>query len=121
MSISSGPDVPLAGRAGPTVPRLALVCSWALLGLIVALLTFIIYMSFVPGLPTDGGWTLDNWASLGSSYFLTRVLPNTVFLGFGAISVAALFGVPIAWLLNRTNVPFRGGFFSLMADIAVMP
>ena len=111
----------LAARAGPSAPRFALICSWILLGLIVALLTFIVYMSFVPGLPTDGGWTLDNWTSLTSSYFVTRVLPNTVFLGFGAILLAALFGVPIAWLLNRTNVPFRRGFFTLMAIMVVMP
>jgi len=82
--------------AARSVPLFALVGSWGLLGLITALLAFIVYMSFVPGLPTDGGWTLNNWTVLGSSSFLTRVLPNTLFLGFGAITIAALFGVPIA-------------------------
>ncbi len=108
-------------RIGPGAPRFALIGSWSLLGLIVALLVFIVYMSFVPGLPTDGGWTLENWESLASPYFVTRVLPNTIVLGFGSICLAAMFGVPIAWLLNRTNVPFRRGFVTLMAIMAVMP
>jgi iron(III) transport system permease protein len=107
--------------AARSVPLFALVGSWGLLGLITALLAFIVYMSFVPGLPSDGGWTLNNWTVLGSSSFLTRVLPNTLFLGFGAITIAALFGVPIAWLLNRTNVPFRRFFFTMMAIMIVMP
>jgi iron(III) transport system permease protein len=108
-------------EAGQGGALFALAASWSLLGLIIALLAFIVYMTFVPGLPTDGGWTFANWASLASPYFVTQVLPNTVFLGLGAITLAALFGVPIAWLLNRTNVPFRRGFISLMAIMVVMP
>ena len=107
--------------AAPSSPRFALICAWALLGLIIALLVFIAYMSFVPGLPTDGGFTLDNWMALTSPFFLTRVLPNTIFLGLGSITLAALIGVPIAWLLNRTDVPFRRGFVTLMAIMIVMP
>ena len=51
----------VAGRArqGAVFP---LISAWTLLGSIVALLAFILYMTFVPGLPTDGGWTLANWA-----------------------------------------------------------
>lgn len=118
-----GDAAPIRSGEGLTTdtPRAALISAWTLLGLIIALLIFVIYMSFVPGLPTDGGWTLDNWANLTSPWFLTQVLPNTVFLGIGSITLAALFGVPIAWILNRTNVPFRRGFFTLMAVMIVMP
>lgn len=98
-----------------------LVSAWAILGFIVLLLAFIVYMTFVPGLPTDGGWTLKNWAGLGSPYFLTRVLPNTVALGCGSIAIATFFGVPIAWLVNRTDLPFRRGFATLMAMVLVIP
>jgi len=110
----------VAGRArqGAVFP---LISAWTLLGFIVALLAFIVYMTFVPALPTDGGWTLANWASLASPYFLTRVLPDTVALGFGAILIASLFGVPIAWLVNRTDLPFRRGFATLMAMVLVIP
>jgi iron(III) transport system permease protein len=113
--------IPARRRAGPRRPIFALVAAWSILGLIVALLAFIVYMSFVPGLPTEGGWTLDNWLNLAEAHFLTRVLPNTVFLGLGTIILAALFGVPIAWLLNRTNVPFRRSFITLMAIMVVVP
>lgn len=98
-----------------------LVAAWLPLGLIVALLAFTIVMTFVPGLPTDGGWTLDNWANLASPYFLGRVLPNTIGLGIGSTLVAGLFGFPIAWLVNRTDLPFRRGFATMMALIVVVP
>src|SRR5579862_454184 len=55
-------------------PGFALVSVWSGLSLILALLIFIVYMSFVPGLPTDGGWTFDNWKQLGSTSFLTQIL-----------------------------------------------
>ena len=125
MTVASiTPDVSparLSRQAGRGAPALALVCAWTSLGFVIALLVFIFYMSFVPGLPTEGGWTLDNWQHLGSSHFVFRVLPNTLILGFGSILIAALFGVPIAWFLNRTNVPFRHGFFSLIAVVLVIP
>lgn len=114
-------SVSITVRRDQSKPLFALIASWSLLGFILCLLVFIIYMSFVPGLPTDGGWTLDNWATLTSSRFITQVLPNTTFLGFGAIALAALFAVPIAWLLSRTNVPFRQGFITLMATMVVVP
>jgi iron(III) transport system permease protein len=106
---------------GPSAPSLLLVSVWGLLALVIFLLAFIVYMSFVPGLPTDGGWTLDNWQQLGSTHFLTRVLPNTALLGLGSIMVAGAFGLPIAWLLNRTDVPMRGLLTTLMAVMVVMP
>src|ERR1700693_1287606 len=91
-----------AGRRGrhAVVP---LVAGWTLLGFITVLLGFIFYRPFAPGLPPDGGWTLANWDSLGSPYFLFRVLPNTAALGLGSICIATLFGLPIAWLVNRTD------------------
>jgi iron(III) transport system permease protein len=98
-----------------------LVAAWLPLGLIVGLLAFTLVMTFIPGLPTDGGWTLDNWANLGSPYFFARVLPNTVVLGVVSTVIAGLFGFPIAWLVNRTDMPFRRGFATLMALIVVVP
>jgi iron(III) transport system permease protein len=109
-----------AGRRGQNAV-VPLIAGWTLLGFITALLIFIVYMTFVPGLPTDGGWTLVNWESLATPYFLTRVLPNTVLLGLGSICIATLFGLPIAWLVNRTDLPMRRGFATAMALILVIP
>lgn len=111
----------MAARSIARVPRAALVAAWTLLGFIGTLLAFIVYMSFIPGLPTDGGWTLANWANLAAPDFVQRVLPNTLVLGCGAVCIANAFGLPIAWLLNRTNVPFRRGFTILMAMVLVVP
>ncbi len=120
MIATAGGAVRVAGRAQQRA-QFPLLSGWLLLGFILLLLAFIVYMTFVPGLPTDGGWTLTNWAGLGSPYFLTRVLPNTVALGCGSIAVATLFGVPIAWLVNRTDLPFRRSFATLMAMVLVIP
>jgi iron(III) transport system permease protein len=101
--------------------RFPLVASWSLLGLILALLAFVAYMTFVPALPTDGGFTVANWQSLATPYVLQRVLPNTLVLGVGAIAVATFFGLPIAWLVNRTDLPLREAFATLMAMVLVVP
>ena len=113
--------LPAVARRPQQQATFPLISAWTLLGFIIVLLAFIIYMTFVPGLPTDGGWTLANWASLGSTYFLSRVLPNTVALGIGSIVIASFFGIPIAWLVNRTDLPFRRGFATLMAMVLVIP
>jgi iron(III) transport system permease protein len=116
-----------AGRAGAWLRRglgtnpLPLACAGVVLGGILALLAFVVYMTFVPGLPTEPGFTLAHWALLASPRFLTVVLPNTAVVGFGAIAVASCFALPLAWLLNRTTLPLRNTFTTLMALVAVMP
>jgi iron(III) transport system permease protein len=100
---------------------LPLVCSWLVLGVVVALGLFILYMTFVPSLPTEPGFTLKHWAELGSPYVLTKVLPNTLIVGLGTVAVTLLFGGPLAWLLNRTNVPLRNVFITCIAVVIIVP
>jgi iron(III) transport system permease protein len=100
---------------------LPLACAWLVLAGILGLLAFVVYMTFVPGLPTEPGFTLDHWARLLSPRFLTTVIPNTLAVGFGSIAVAAAFALPIAWLLNRTVLPLRSTLTTMMALVVVMP
>ena len=37
---------------------------------------FTVYLSFVPGLPTTGGWTLDNWATIVSPHIVDQGSPQ---------------------------------------------
>lgn len=101
-----------------TIP---LVCSWLLLSVVVILLAFVLYMTFVPGLPTEPGFTLQHWSNLASSRLLTRVIPNTAIVGFGTIVVGAFFALPLAWLLNRTTIPFRATFTTIIGIVPVIP
>ncbi len=100
---------------------LPLISTALLLAVILGLLAFIVYMTFVPGLPTQGGFTLDHWARLVSSRLVTRVVPNTILVGLIACAVATLFSLPLAWFLNRTDLPFRNTFVTLVMVVTVMP
>jgi iron(III) transport system permease protein len=100
---------------------LPMVVAWPVLVLVVLLTLFVLYMTFVPELPTEPGFTLDHWARLGDPYLYTKVLPNTVIVGFGTVLVTLAFGAPMAWLLNRTTMPFRALFISAIAIVAIIP
>lgn len=100
---------------------LPLVCSWLILSFIVALLLFVFYMTFVPGLPTEPGLTLKHWVNIAHSRMFTEVVPNTVIVGFGAVLVSTCFSLPLAWLLNRTSLPFRNTFITMMAMVVIVP
>lgn len=89
--------------------------------IIVGLLLFVVYMTFVPGLPTQGGSTLENWAALADRRLLTKVIPNTLAVGIGAIVLASTFAFPLAWLLMRTTLPLRSLFVTLLNLPAVIP
>lgn len=98
-----------------------LACSWLVLSVVLVLLAFVLYMTFVPGLPTEPGFSVRHWSSLASSRLLTRVIPNTAIVGFGTITVAAFFALPLAWLLNRTTLPFRTTFTTLLGIVPIIP
>ncbi|OGP23896.1 MAG: hypothetical protein A2038_15680 [Deltaproteobacteria bacterium GWA2_57_13] len=101
--------------------RLPFVGSWFILSFVSALVLFILYMTFVPGLPTEPGLTLENWTNIANSRMATEVIPNTLIVGVGAVLVATFFALPLAWLLNRTSLPFRNTFISLMAVVVIVP
>ena len=81
-----------SARGGAALP---LVCSGGALFGIVALLVFVLYMTFVPGLPTEPGFTLRHWGRALDSRLWTTVIPNTLIVGFGAILVASF--LPYRW------------------------
>ncbi len=109
----------LAHFFGPHL--LPLLFSWVALSCVVALTLFVLYMTFVPGLPVDPGFTLSHWTELLDSYLLIKVIPNTVIVGVGTVLVTVFFAGPLAWLLNRTTLPFRNVFMALIATVVVVP
>jgi len=95
--------------------------SWILLGGIVFLSLIALYMSFVPFLPTEPGFTLEHWTNLARPYVIKRVIPNTLIVGIGTVLVSLIFAGPLSWLLNRTELPFRDFFTSLLAVVVLIP
>jgi len=114
---------PFTARPGriTTADTLPLACSWLILAVVIVLLAFVLYMTFVPSLPTEPGFTLRHWSNVASSRLLTKVIPNTAIIGFGTVFVGAFFALPMAWLLNRTTLPLRATFTTMIGITPVIP
>lgn len=100
---------------------LPLVLSWLVLGSVVLLGSIVFYMTFVPRLPTDPGLTLKHWTDIARPFIVEEVLPNTFLVGVGTVLVTLFFAAPLAWLLNRTSLPYRNVFMALMAVVVIVP
>ncbi len=100
---------------------LPMAASWPILAFILVLLGFISYMTFVPGLPTEPGLTLQYWANLANPYVVETVIPNTILVGIGTVVVSMIFAIPLAWILNRTAIPCRRLFITLIGVTVVIP
>jgi iron(III) transport system permease protein len=98
-----------------------MILAWPALGLTLFLSFFVLYMTFVPGLPSAPGLTLKHWANLSDSYLYTRILPNTGIVGIGTVLITLLFACPMAWFLNRTTMPFQHILIMLIAMVAIIP
>lgn len=101
--------------------HLPLVLGGVPLLLVLLLGVFVLYMSFIPKLPTTFEYTLEHWIGVFHPRMLTGVLPNTAIVGFGGMFLTLLFGAPIAYLLNRTTMPLRKSVFACIAVVALIP
>jgi iron(III) transport system permease protein len=106
-------------RLGRTWLPLAVSCP--VLAFIQVLLLFILYMTFVPGLPNEPGLTLKYWTNILHPYVVKTVIPNTLVVGIGSVLVSTFFALPLSWLLNRTSLPLRRVFVSLIAVVVIIP
>lgn len=100
---------------------IACIFSWLICCVILALVGLILWMTFVPGLPFDARLSLSNYREVFGSDHLWKVLLNTFWVGFGTTTVAVVFGVPLGWLLNRTDLPLRSLFITMLAVSVIMP
>ncbi len=58
--------------------------------------------------PEAGGLTLANYREAYGSWRHLRALLRSLELGVGVAVLAAVFGVPIAWAISRTDMPAKG-------------
>ncbi len=103
----------LKGSAAPGILR-RIEPSMVLWFLLAAILIFLVASPMVRLLvssfqePDTGRLTLANY---WDAYFNIRhlqALGNSLVLGAGVAVMAALFGVPIAWAISRTDMPAKG-------------
>jgi iron(III) transport system permease protein len=95
----------------------------ALSALILALLGIVVWLSFRSGGPGDVNpvYTLANYASVFGDAFTYRVLWNTVAFSAVTLAVAFLFGLPAAWLVERTDLAAKPAVYTVMTVGLLLP
>lgn len=103
---------------------------YALLGLVMlacsgiaVLLITILWLSFIAGAPGDPrlSYTLANYAAIFGDPFTYRVLWNTIVFLLITLFVAFSLALPIAWLVERTDLPGKPVVFTLMTVALLIP
>ncbi len=89
---------------------------------VLVLLAVTFWTSLVTGTPRLGAaLTLQNYAAVYGDPFTYGALLNTVWFAGLTACVAMAFGVPIAWLAERTDLPAKPLLFAAMVIGLVMP
>ncbi len=67
------------------------------------------------------GWTLSNYVTAyGRSRYVDALL-NSLMLGGAVAAVSTVLGVPLAWALSRTDVPFKGLIWFVVLGAFIVP
>ncbi|WP_395455359.1 ABC transporter permease [Azospirillum melinis] len=99
-------------EARPVMARVPLVRA-AVLGTVILLLVLLVVQPFgwvlFNSLHDDatGAWTLNNYARVVQSAELIEPLVNSLILAAATALIAVGIGVPLAWLVSRTDLPLR--------------
>jgi iron(III) transport system permease protein len=90
---------------------------------ILALLAIVLGLSFRTGSlgAPDAAWSFANYPVIFLDPFTYRVLANTIGFALTTLFVALLFGVPAAWLVERTDLPGKALLFTFMALGLLLP
>ena len=104
------------------MPLLMLLVVIAASALIVCLLAIVLWLAFTDGSPgVDLSYTLGNFREVFSDPRTYTVLLDTIDFAAIALAVAFTFGVPCAWLAERTDLPGKTLLFTLMAVGLLIP
>ncbi len=90
---------------------------------ILSLLAIVIALSFRTGSlgAADAAWSFANYPIIFLDGFTYRVLANTIGFAVTSLLIALFFGVPIAWLVERSDLPGKPLLFTLMAIGLLLP
>jgi len=107
---------------GDAMPLLVLVMVIAASALIACLLAVVLWLAFTDGSPgIDLSYTLQNFVDVFSDPRTFTVLRDTIGFALIALVVALAFGLPCAWLAERTDFPAKTFLFTLMAIGLLIP
>jgi iron(III) transport system permease protein len=109
------------------------IIAFFLVLLVIVPVCFMVYNSFVydangPRMVSnaeEGQFTLFNWIrttkSELSGALLYKPALNSLSIAIGMTAIALVFGSLFAWLIMRTNVPFKGFFSTVLIIPYIMP
>jgi iron(III) transport system permease protein len=93
--------------------RVGRALGLALIALIVLFMTayplvLMLVKSFQTSQPYEHvTWGVSAWKNAFSDASLPRAIGNTLILGLCRVGIAAVIGIAFAWVVTRTNVPFK--------------
>lgn len=103
----------------------SVILSLALLpmGVIVLLVTIMLMVSFQTGFVGTAAatYTLQNYVTIFGDPFVYRVLIDTAIFSLSTTIFALGFGLPIAWLAERTTIPGKMFIYSIMTLGLLIP
>lgn len=90
---------------------------------VITLLGIVMWLSIVKGSPGDPHplYTLAHYRTMFLDPFTYRVLANTLLFSAITLVVALCFGLPIAWLLERTDFPGKRSVLTLLTVALLIP
>ena len=103
------------------------IAVFALVGIvsiaIIGLLVFVVWMSLAKteaGLPI-GGYSFANYVDLFSDIGVARAAQNTLIFSLITVCVAALMGLPMGWLAERTDLPGKSAIWTILVIGLLIP
>jgi iron(III) transport system permease protein len=130
VSVPAARSQPAASDVPRWLPRApAWNSAYALYGvavalalLIVSLLVVVIWSTFVAGQPRIGAaLTLANYAEVFRSTLTAPGIVNSLLIGVGTVALNLAFALPAAYLIQRTDLPWRNVFTTLMLVGVIIP
>lgn len=87
------------------------------------LLVAVFWLSFIQGLPgtPEARFTTLNYLRLYTDPFVVTALSNTLRFALMTVLVALFFGVSIAWLVERTDLPGKSAIYAVMSLSILLP
>jgi iron(III) transport system permease protein len=70
---------------------------------------------------SDGAFTLANYAAAYGRSRHIDALVNSLILGLSSATLCVIFGVPMAWALSRTDMPFKGLIWISILGTFIIP
>lgn len=102
------------------IPSTVRLLEWGCLLVIGGLVLYPLFWLFLGSVkpnPASPGFTLDAFVAILNADYMGEVLRNTAVMSVGVTILAVLIGVPLAWIVGRTDTPFK----EYINMIAILP